>query len=589
MIKILCSQNLISIGLGFKNIIDKICKNTINVSIQYYLTPLDIDNDDLYIIVHINKYENIPKKYILYQIENSTSAWFTDNYINLLKNSLCIWEYSVANIHKYEQIIDKSKIYVMPMPFFKYEKNTTTEIKYDILFYGAPNKRRTNILNELSKKYNIKYGIMFGKDLQTSIQQSKIILNLHYYNEPKLESCRLNECLQYDKLIISEKSIKEDNYNMSLYENLVVFIDNINDNLDNINILYESIDYWLLNYDEKINSIKSNILKLEEKLLFHVQKCLLVFDIVTQNNMIFDMSSDDINCLHLIETPYRIEAFKKQELVPTYKIYPAIKHNIGWKGCGLSYQNIIYNAKRCNLPNITVCEDDCMFKSDFYDKYKIIKEFLSSVKEWDIFVGCVAALPKDTIFYNITKYKDMTFFEVNKMHSMVFNIYNNSVYDIICNWDNRTTKKINQIDQYIKNKNIKNIITYPFEFRCLNVKSTLSMDNNVYLVYEKLFNNSLKLLEKKLEEFSKTIVKISKILCIKYGISEVDALDVSEIMLELIKKQNLFYHNNFDVNKYFGDPYIGKPKKLYIFTNKEQVIVIKEFCSKLTESILFEN
>ena len=149
MIKILCSQNLISIGLGFKNIIDKICKNTINVSIQYNLTPLDIDNDDLYIIVHINKYENIPKKYILYQIENSTSAWFTDNYINLLKNSLCIWEYSVANIHKYEQIVDKSKIYVMPMPFFKYEKNTTTEIKYDILFYGAPNKKRTNILNEL--------------------------------------------------------------------------------------------------------------------------------------------------------------------------------------------------------------------------------------------------------------------------------------------------------------------------------------------------------------------------------------------------------------------------------------------------------
>jgi hypothetical protein len=80
-----------------------------------------------------------------------------------------------------------------------------------------------------------------------------------------------------------------------------------------------------------------------------------------------------------------------------------------------------------------------------------------------MFVGCIADFPKDTIISNVYKYNDITFIEINKMTSMVFNIYNNSSYDTIINWDFDNKNK-DKIDGYIKAKNLKIIITYPYYF-----------------------------------------------------------------------------------------------------------------------------
>ena len=167
------------------------------------------------------------------------------------------------------------------------------------------------------------------------------------------------------------------------------------------------------------------------------------------------------------------------------------------------YVNIISNAKRIGLNNITVCEDDCCFNNDFIEKYKIIKEFLDIIKEWDIFVGVLADLPEDTILYKIYKYKDITFIEINKIHSMVFNIYNNRIYDTIINWNINTVSIENQIDQYIKKSNLRIIVPVPFEFSYLNVKSTL-WNGNVFNEYNKLFQKSNNVIKNLIQEYLKT-------------------------------------------------------------------------------------
>ena len=250
-----------SIAENMKNLL---LEMNYNVIIRFDLTEKDKDSSDIFIIIanQLNT-KFLPKKYILYQVEQSTSKWFDDNYKNVIKNSTNVWDFSEKNIEAYNDLLKKT--YYMPMPFYLNKNTANTlynnNIKYDILFYGCRNERRNNIMELLSKKYNVKIGFDLIGDLRDiSITQSKIVLNLHYYNNASLETCRLNEILKFNKLIISEIPF-EDEKNKELYKNLVVFSDIIKDDLTNIDELYKLIDYYLddKNYNNKLLDIVQNI------------------------------------------------------------------------------------------------------------------------------------------------------------------------------------------------------------------------------------------------------------------------------------------------------------------------------------------
>jgi len=54
--------------------------------------------------------------------------------------------------------------------------------------------------------------------------------------------------------------------------------------------------------------------------------------------------------------------------------------------------------------------------------------------------------------------------------------------------------------QYIKNKKLRIITTYPFEFACIDVNSTL-WKLNMYEMYNKMFENSLEIIKNKIVKF----------------------------------------------------------------------------------------
>lgn len=118
----------------------------------------------------------------------------------------------------------------------------------------------------------------------------------------------------------------------------------------------------------------------------------------------------------------------------------------------------------------------------------------------------IADLPENTILYKIYKYKDITFIEINKMNSMVFNIYNNRIYDSIINWNiNDNDVDNNTIDSYLKQQyNLKIIVPVPFEFSCLNINSTIWGDINLFNEYNKLFQKSLNIINNLIQEYLKT-------------------------------------------------------------------------------------
>lgn len=70
--------------------------------------------------------------------------------------------------------------------------------------------------------------------------------------------------------------------------------------------------------------------------------------------------------------------------------FPAIKHNDGHIGCGLSHVELVKKAKRENSDSILIIEDDCKLTKNFNERWNLILDYLNKHKdEWDIFNGGV--------------------------------------------------------------------------------------------------------------------------------------------------------------------------------------------------------
>jgi hypothetical protein len=211
-------------------------KNNIENEIIF---DIDYQNPLLHIILFSQKVQIFPKNYIIYQLEQKDiSKWIDTKYEISIYNSIKTFDYSKSNINKFHYII-KKKMYYFPIPLISIENLYNINIKNiipqnNILFYGSMNDIRSLKLKYLNKllypKYNIKIiNNLYGDKLIYEILNSKIVLNIHFYKNAILETCRINEILSCHRTVISEKPniIDEDNY--ELYKNNVIFTDSIND------------------------------------------------------------------------------------------------------------------------------------------------------------------------------------------------------------------------------------------------------------------------------------------------------------------------------------------------------------------------
>lgn len=293
--KICIIQNNIinSIGEYFKIIFknknyDCITKNKLTIE-----DCMDsINCNILYIIIYLNEnHYLLPHAIIFYQIEQSNSIFLSDKknlkkirYI--IQKSEQVWEYSSITTHIYSKYcINKLKWIPMPYVFLDLlgpnnidnldnfeifdNCNNFDNCEYDLFFFGHKNIRRIKILEELAKYFpKLKIGFeCYNIEKINFIVKSKIILNLHYYKEAGLETCRINEILNYNKLIISEKSELDTN-NMELYDNLVIFVDEIDCEMKNIKNLIKTIKFYLIksNYINFMDGFSTKLIDLEKKI-----------------------------------------------------------------------------------------------------------------------------------------------------------------------------------------------------------------------------------------------------------------------------------------------------------------------------------
>lgn len=191
----------------------------ISEGLDYYkienkmITSMNNDKNDLYIILGIgNSLVRLPKKYIAYQFEQTGNekSWFTESYINKLKGSIEIWDYSIKNIQNCKKYGITNVEYV-PLGYSKkVDRIPIVKTKeYDVLFYGSSCPRRDKLMENMrSMGINVYYSTykLWGKERDMIIAKSRIVLNVHFYENPILETARISYLINNKVFVISERS-----------------------------------------------------------------------------------------------------------------------------------------------------------------------------------------------------------------------------------------------------------------------------------------------------------------------------------------------------------------------------------------------
>lgn len=151
-----------------------------------------------------------PTKRIIFQMEQSTSTrWFTKRYLEDISNSRGVIDYSIENIKKLKELgIDGNRIHYLPIGSNSNSSRQTSAIKeFDFVFYGDyySSDRRQNFIKALQEKYSVLIlQDVFEEELYRAISRAKAVINLHYYENPLLETTRICECLSLGMPVLSE-------------------------------------------------------------------------------------------------------------------------------------------------------------------------------------------------------------------------------------------------------------------------------------------------------------------------------------------------------------------------------------------------
>lgn len=269
-IGILCTSYLKNVSENFKNMLNHFFFSQQKISLYFSEKELENSNDDFYILIGAQFFRNIyrimknkNKKFIIYQLEQLNKIRLDTNLVNLSEK---IFDYTEMN----RKIYTNFEILYPPFSFYENLSQKEKEKKeYDILFYGCMNQRRKHILMQVKKKIpNINMMIVNnvkGEKLYDLIKKSKIVLNISFYKPAIFEICRINEIIPFGTFIISELNLI-DAYTKQLFEDKIVFIENIESNIET---LVSSIQHLLqseqnpdfyLDIINKINSHNKNIL-----------------------------------------------------------------------------------------------------------------------------------------------------------------------------------------------------------------------------------------------------------------------------------------------------------------------------------------
>jgi len=456
---------------------------------------------DWYVVICPQMFKKLPlgEKRIVFQMEQSISLrWFTVDYLNILKGSLAVLEYSLTNIDflANQEIVFPHVHYLPIGASINYGSTIPIQEKScDILFYGdsKSSPRRRKLLAALQKHYKVQIiSEIFGQQMQELIKQARLVINLHYYENALLELPRIQECLSLGVPVVSESTQDQSEY--PELEGAVCFFEQ-----GSITGMLEAVEK-VLEHSISFEDTTSSVGRSENKFTFMFDRFLLAMGFLpvthVDNMEVPQVILNRYIALSLPETIARRQIFEK-ERPHNCAVFDGLRRSPGWVGCGLSYKVLAKSALNLEMETLSVMEDDVILSDCFEEKMTIVNAYLDSrVGQWDLFSGIIASLHADVKILSVEEYRGMKFVTINKMTSMVFNIYAEKALRLMSSWDPEwLDAEKNTIDRYFESQaDFRVVVVLPFLVgHREEVDSTLwGFKNTTYLDMIKKSENTLK-------------------------------------------------------------------------------------------------
>lgn len=438
-------------------------------SVDIELSPPAVFTHDYYIVMCAQMFDRLPpgEKRIIYQLEQSASSrWFSEKYLSDIENSFAVLDYSLQNLEFLEgKGIAYPHVYYLPIGASPTYGNAIAPGKdIDVLFYGDYKScpRRQRLLEWAETRFKVvRADTIFGEEMKTLIARSKLVLNLHYYEGAQLEMPRIQESLSLGTAVVSEATSDQGDY--PDLNGAVTFFE-----AGNPEAMLAAISSVLANPDAASRAAATAVENWHRRQSFMVDRFLLGAGILP-SDALDRMAPEPVTdgalyALSLPETIKRRRIFDAETRTPNTRVFDGIRRKPGWIGCGMSYKYLCMSAMRAGVQQFAIMEDDALLSPNHEHYYREILAYLErNSGKWDVFSCVIAHLHDDTGVTGVDSISDLNFVQIDRMTSMIFNIYSKRAIELIANWNQKNEdSENNTIDRYLENAGLKVIVSHPY-------------------------------------------------------------------------------------------------------------------------------
>lgn len=460
---VLCTQHTLFIA---NTLCERLTKH--GIASEILTDSLEDFEHDFYVVLCPQMFKTLPPpdKRVVFQLEQSVSSrWFTADYMKILNDSLGVLDYSLSNIDFLaKKGLKYPRIYYLPIGASDRSIGVDRPKKYDFVFYGdsLSSERRRRFLSQLKKKYKVKIcNDVFGDEMHSIIREAKAVINIHYYEDALLETPRISECISLGVPVLSEGSRDQGEY--PEFEGAVRFFDENSaesmmcaaaDMLSNVETMHEAVG----------NAVSVSAARFN----FMMDRLLVALGAIPESKILessaYVLKKSNFFALSLPETIERRRTISR-DLPEGCVLFDGIRHSLGWIGCGSSFNVLSRYALSGGLKRLTIIEDDVLLPIGFDDMLLEVNRYLDSREsDWDVFSGLMADIHPTAKVLSVETIGVHTYVTLDKMTSMVFNIYNERALKLLSEWNPADTDEAtNTIDRYLEKKDgLRVVVCLPF-------------------------------------------------------------------------------------------------------------------------------
>jgi len=460
---IMCTQHTLFIANAISRRL-----STHGISSEVLTGPLEDFSHEFYIVLCPQMFAQLPPadKRVVFQLEQSVSSrWFTPEYIKILKDSLGVLDYSLSNIDFLARKgVGYPKVHYLPIGAVQGGIDDEVLKKYDFVFYGdnLSSERRRKFLSRLQQKYKVRIcNDVFGDEMYKIIRQARVVINIHYYDGALLETPRICECISLGVPVLSEGAQDQSEY--PEIEGAVRFFDE-----GSVEGMMSAAAQMLDDISSLKQAVQHAVSTSSKRFEFMLDRFLVVLGAIPANaileNSVCIADSSNFFALSLPETIERRKTIARTR-PETCQLFDGIRHRIGWIGCGSSFNALSRYALSNKIERLTVMEDDALLPQNFDEVLQQVNQYLDTRRNnWDIFSGLMADINPEAEVLSVETVGNRTYVIIDKMTSMVFNIYNRSALELLSKWNPLDTDAVtNTVDRYLeRQKGLRVVVCIPF-------------------------------------------------------------------------------------------------------------------------------